>query len=127
VKVADDVLAKDPLGAELADDPGDVWPQVPGVSFPEALSCETERLARVACSEDIHAATPRASVEGAHVRPDRRIIQGLVFHPGHESGRSMCVPLDEANSPVSGFSDVQTEFKPSCSGAEGDAIKSLGR
>jgi hypothetical protein len=126
VKVADDVFAEDPLGGELADDPGDVRPEVPGVGFAQALSGEAKRLARVSRSEDIHAATPRASVEGSHVRPHRSFIQGLVCHPSHESGRSVCVPLDEANRPVSGLGDVQAEFEPSRSGAEGDSIKSLG-
>ena len=127
MKVSNDVLAEDPLRVDLGDDPRDVRPEVPGVGLAKPLARRAERLARVTGSEDIHAAAPRATVEGAHVRPDRSIIQGLVRHPGHESGRSVCVPLDEANSPVSGLSDVQAELKPSRSSAEGDAIKFLGR
>jgi hypothetical protein len=126
VKMADDVLAEHPLRSDLADDPGDVRPEVPRVRFAKSLAGEAERLARVARSEDIHAATPRAAVEGAHVRPERRLVQGFVFHPGHESGRSMCVPLDEANSSVARCCDMQTEFEPASSGAEGESIKAGG-
>lgn len=126
VKVAEDVFGEDPLRADLADDPGDVWPEVPGVGLAEPLARQAERLARVARSEDIHAATPRAAVEGAHVRPERSLIQGLVDHPGHESGRSVCVPLDKANSPVFWLCDVQAEFEPASSGTEGESIKAGG-
>jgi hypothetical protein len=126
MKVSDDVLAKDPLRVDLGDDPRDVRPEVPGVGLAEPFAREAERLARVAGSEDIHTAAPRSAVEGAHVRPDRSIIQGLVRHPGHESGRSMCVPLDEANSPVSGFGDGESQLQAARSGAEGKSRKGKG-
>lgn len=126
VKVADNVFAEDPLGAELVDDPGDVRPKVPRIGLAEALARETKRLARIPGSEDIHAAAPRSAVEGAHIRPDRSIIQGLVRHPGHESGRSMCVPLDEANSPVSGFGDGEPQLQAARSCAEGKPRKGKG-
>jgi len=127
MKMPNDVFTEDPLWAGLADDPGNVRPKVPGVGFSELLARKAERLARIAGSENIHSPTPRSAVEGAHVRPERSLIQGLVFHPGHESGRSMCVPLDEANSSVSGLGNAQAELKSAGPGAQGDSIKSLGR
>ena len=39
----------------------------------------------------------------------------------------MCVPLDVTNSSVARCCDMQTEFEPASSGAEGDSVKSLGR
>ena len=67
-----------------------------------ALPRHTEWLTRVARSDDIHDATPWFAVEGADVRPDRSLIQGRFFHPGHESGRSVGVSLDPTNNAVLG-------------------------
>ncbi len=122
-KMAKDVFGEHPAGPDLSDDSGHIRPEVPGVGLAELFAREAERLARVARSEDIHDATPRAAAEGAHIRPDRRLIQGLVIHPGHESGRSICVPLDHTNSAVSGLCDVQAEFQASGPGAETEAVQ----
>ncbi len=84
----------------FSEDSADVRPQVARVFLTEAFSGLTERLTWVSGSEEIHLSTPRPAVEGDKVRPDRRFIQGRVFHPGHESGRGVCVPLDEANSSI---------------------------
>lgn len=51
-------------------------------------------LAREAARDEIHDSTPRATIEGADVVPDRRLIQGLVFHPRHDRGRSVGFPFD---------------------------------
>lgn len=53
-----------------------------------------ERLARVPGRDEIHAATPRAAVEGSQVSPDRSAIQGLCFHLRHERGRRSCFPFN---------------------------------
>ncbi|KQZ14293.1 hypothetical protein ASD44_09580 [Mesorhizobium sp. Root554] len=62
-------------------------------------------------------ATPRAAVEGDKVVPDRRAIHGLVFHPGHEGGRSIGFPLDETDSAVAGFCDMEAELQAANAGA----------
>jgi hypothetical protein len=72
MKVPDDVLTEDPLRADFSDDPGDIRPKMARVCCAELFACRAERLARVARSEDIHAATPRSAVEGSQVRPERR-------------------------------------------------------
>jgi hypothetical protein len=59
-----------------------------------ALTGRGERLAGEAGRDDVHASSERASVEGVEVRPDRSLIQGLVFHPRHEHGRCVGVPLN---------------------------------
>ena len=99
--VARYVFSKEERGSALAEDAPDVRPEVAGVFFPESFSGLAEGLTRVSCREDIHFSTPRLAVKGDKIRPDRRCIQGLFFHPGHESGRSVCVSLDPANSSVS--------------------------
>ena len=70
----------------LVDDAGDMGPEVARIIGAPALACDRERLARIARSDDVHRAAPRAAVEVGNVVPDRRAIQGRVFHPRHESG-----------------------------------------
>jgi hypothetical protein len=84
-----DVLEEYPLRPDLDDDP------------PEARS------------EDIHASTPASAIEGFDVVPDRSLTQGLIRHPGHESGRSEGFPLDVTHSAIARLGDVQPEVETS--------------
>ena len=105
----------------LADDPGDMRPEVARVVRAPALARDRERLARIACSDDVHRATPRAAVEGGNIVPDNSPIQGRVFHPRHEDGRGEGIPLDVTHSTISGDGDSEPEIEPTCAGAEGEA------
>ena len=116
-----DILEKDEGRLGLADDPGDMRPEVPRVVRTPALARDGERLARIARSDDVHRAAPRAAVEGGNVVPDRRPIQGRVFHPRHEDGRGVGVPLDMTHSAISGACEVQPEVEPAGAGAEREA------
>lgn len=82
-------------------------------------------LTWVSASDDIHASAPCCSVEGGNIVPDRRVIQGLVFHPRHESGRSVGFPLDVTYSSGPGLGDMDTEFEPAGAGAEGQYIEGI--
>lgn len=120
-----DVFEEHPFGLDFADDARDVRPEVAGVVGSPPVSGRRERLAWVPGREEIHAAAPRLAVEGLNVVPDRSLIQGLVFHPGHESGRGECFPLDETNSAISGLGDMEPKLKSSRSGAEGKAVEGM--
>jgi len=111
-----DVLEEAPLGVDFGADAAEVGPQPAGVGGAEALAGAAFALARVASRDDIHEATPRAAVEGGNIVPDRSAIQGRVFHPGHESGRSVCFPLDVTHSSIPGPCDVESEFETSGAG-----------
>lgn len=113
-----DVLDEDPLRLALARDAGDVGPEVARVFRSALVPAGAEGLAGVARRDEIHRATPRPAVEGGKVIPDRRLIQGRVFHPGHEGGRREGVPLNEANGSKPGFRDVQAELQAAVSRAE---------
>lgn len=113
-----DVLEEDEGRFALADDPGDMGPEVARIVRAPALARDGERLARIARSDDVHRAAPRAAVEGSNVVPDRRAIQGRVFHPRHEDGRGVGVPLDVPHSTISGECEVQPEIEPAGAGAE---------
>ena len=92
---------------------------MPGIIDPFAFPRNGKWLAGVPASEDIHCSTPRAAIEGSNIVPQRCFIQGLVFHPRHEGGRSICFPLDVTNSAIPGTGDGEPEVDPSGSGAEG--------
>ncbi len=93
-----DVFEKADERLSFVSDPSDFGPKVPRIVLTSAAASGAERLTRVARSDDLHEATPRLAVEGTKVTPDRRLIQGRVFHPCHESGRSVAFPLNVTNS-----------------------------
>jgi hypothetical protein len=116
-----DVLEEDKGRLDLADDAGDMRPEVAWVVGTPALACDGERLARIARSDDVHRAAPRAAVEGGNIVPDNSLIQGRVFHPRHESGCGVGFPFDMAHSTISGAGDCEPEVEPARAGAEGEA------
>jgi hypothetical protein len=116
-----DVLEEHEGRLDRAGDAGDMRPEVARVVRAPALARDGERLARIARSDDVHRAAPRAAVEGGNVVPDRRPIQGRVFHPRHEDGRGVGVPLDVTHSAISGACKVQPEVEPAGAGAEREA------
>lgn len=121
IDVAFDILDEHGSGPHFADDPLDLRPQVPWIGFSAPLAGHAERLARISGSEDMNLAAPWAAVEGSEIVPDRRMIQGRVCHPGHESGRCMGLPLDETDSAISGLGDREAKLETAITGAEGKA------
>ena len=116
-----DILEEDEGRLDLADDAGDMRPEVARIVGTLALACNRERLARIARSDDVHRAAPRAAVEGGNIVPDNSLIQGRVFHPRHESGCGVGFPFDMAHSTISGDGDGDPEVEPARAGAEGEA------
>jgi hypothetical protein len=75
-------------------------------------------LAREAASDEIHKATPRATVEGGDVVPDRSRIQDRIFHPCHESGCGVSVPLNETHGSIAGSEDKLKASFQACNPGE---------
>lgn len=121
--MAGDVLEEAPFGADLADDPRDLGPEVTRVVLALPAAGQAEGLAGVTGSDDMNAAAPRSAVEGSEIVPYRSRSQGRVCHPRHESGRGETVSLDMTHSSVSGLGEVQTEVEASDAGAKTDAAK----
>lgn len=117
LEVASDVLEEANPRVTIEEHPQDVRPQVARISGAEALAGLREGLAGVARNDAIHDSTPRASVEGSDVRPDRSPIQGRLFHPAHEDGRGEGFPLNVANALQP---PTEPEVEPADSGAEGE-------
>jgi hypothetical protein len=106
---------------DLANDAGDMRPEMAWILGTEPSARDRERLARIARSDDIHRASPRAAVEGSNVVPDNSLIQGRVFHPRHERGCGEGFPFDMAHSTISGDGDGEPEVESASAGAEGEA------
>ncbi|SDX38888.1 hypothetical protein SAMN05443573_12528 [Celeribacter indicus] len=113
-----DILEEDEGRFDLADDAGDMRPEVARVVRAPTLARDGERLARIARSDDVHRAAPWAAVETGNIVPDRRVIQGRVFHPRHESGCGEGFPFDMAHSLISGQGDGEPEINATGTGAE---------
>lgn len=113
-----DVLQEYERGLEVEESSGDVAPEPSVVLSSSSPSCHGEGLAREARSDEIHDATPRSSVEGGDVVPDRSEIHGRLFHPGHESGRGVGVPLDCTHKTASGDRELDGELEASDPGAD---------
>ena len=116
-----DVLEEDEGRLGLGDDAGDMGPEVARIIGAPALAGDGERLARIARSDDVHRAAPWAAVEGSNIVPDRRAIQGRVFHPRHESGCGEGFPFDMAHSSIFGDGDGEPEVEPAGAGTKGEA------
>jgi hypothetical protein len=63
--VSEHVLAEQVAGSALAVDAEHFGPEVAGVGGAASHPCGAERLAWVSANDEIHAATPRSSVEGS--------------------------------------------------------------
>jgi hypothetical protein len=100
---------------DLLDDPLDLGPEPSVVGFAELLPGGGERLAREARADDIHAATPRAAIEGAEIVPNRILISGRSLAT-REAGRSVGLPLDSDHSPVALDSESESQLEAANSG-----------
>ncbi len=116
-----DVLAEHEPRRDLVDDSGNLGPEPAVVLDASAPPGGGEGQAGEAGRDEIHAAAPRAAVEGLDVVPHRSLIQGLVFHPRHEDGRSVGVPLDVTHS-AAGVSEGEAEAQLEAAdpGADGE-------
>ncbi len=116
-----DIFEEDEGRLDLGDDAGDMGPEVARVVSAPAFARDGERLARIARSDDVHRAAPRAAIEGSNVVPDNSLIQGRIFHPRHESGCGEGFPFDMAHSTISGKGNGESEVETARAGAEGKA------
>jgi hypothetical protein len=106
------VFEKAPVGLALADNAGNVWPQVAGVLVGSLAPCDAERLARISGSNAIDFATPWLAIEGSNIRPDRRLIQPSCFHMRDKEAGDIGFPLDSTNQLCCWFGKLETKLKP---------------
>jgi hypothetical protein len=112
------VLQEDERGSHVANDPREGRPEPPRIVSPLSFSGDGGGLTRETRHDEIHEPTPSLAVEGFEIVPDRRWIQGLFFHPCHEEGCAVAIPLDTHHSASVGNGDPGGEIESAVSVAE---------
>ncbi len=114
-----DVFEEDPIGIDLADDPGNIGPEVAFVVGTLALSGLAEGLTRVSGEDGIESATEGPCIEGGDVVPDRgwREISGALSGDKDRSG--ILLPFDEGAGVEAGFGQHEAHIKSAAACAEG--------
>jgi hypothetical protein len=104
--------------AKFADDPFDVWPQVPFVVFAFSLTCVAEWLAGVSGKQCIDCAGEGLGVECCDVIPDwcGREVSGPLCCDEGLSG--VFFPFDKTSCVKVGFCEHKAHIKASGSCAE---------
>jgi hypothetical protein len=114
-----DVLQEHESRSHVTNDPSNGRPEPPVIFNTFSLTGSRERLAWESRSDEIHASTPRCAVEGREIVPDRSLIQSLFFHPSHENGRCVAVPLNTSHGSYPVLSESKLEASVSIAEAEG--------
>lgn len=118
-----DVFDEHPFGLNFGDDAGDIVPEPSRVFLGELLAGNTDGLTGEAGSDEMNAATPWVAVECGNVIPDRRWIQRRVFHPRHESCRSVGFALDVTNTAGGWLGDFDPEVETSSPGCKAEDVE----
>lgn len=117
VRVPWDVLTEETGRPALIDDADNLVDKEAIVEHSQPLSGDAVSLAWISGSDAMNAATPRSSVEGGKVRPDRRWSQIVRFHAMDQLRGSRGFPLHVSDCTRSGHGKLNSEAKPSGSGA----------
>ena len=119
-----DVLNSNPSWLHLANDPGIFVEQSAAIAALDAcpFSGHGEVLAREAANDAIHKSTPRATVEGAHVRPHRRVVKSAVRHTRRQDAGRRDFPLHVANAASCRSKDSEAEVNTSAAGEQADEV-----
>ena len=117
-----DVFEKDPFGFDLADDAGDLGPEVPLVVLSPPLSGVGEWLAGIACEHGVEGSAEWPRVEGPQVIPYRG--GGEVSGPlgGDEDAAGVFLPLDKASGMEPRLGEHEAHIKSSAACAEGESV-----
>jgi len=92
-----DVFEEYPFRPDLADDAGDMGPEVARIICAEALTSKAERLAWVSSEDGVDESAPWPSIEGSQVGPDW--CGGEVSGPlgGNDAVAGVFFPFDPAS------------------------------
>jgi hypothetical protein len=113
-----DILKENEGRFAFANDPGDVRPEVAWILGTEALACDGERLARIARSDDIHCAAPRAAVEGSNVVPYWCVVEASVVHSCNQNSGREGISFDEADGSDAWHGDLEAKIESASTAAQ---------
>jgi hypothetical protein len=121
------VLAEESISPALIEDVDGAVEQPAVVELAPPLSGDAVALARVARSDDIHAAAKRSAVEGSSVRPDRRVMKPPRFHRRDQAGGGSSFPLHVTDAAASlsamMVGELQSKLKPADAGADAEDVE----
>jgi hypothetical protein len=120
--VTGDVFEEHPCGAALADDAGDLGPEVAGIVGAAALSGGAEGLAGVSGEDGIEHPAEWPGVEAAQVGPDRGRGEVSRALGRDEDGARPVLPFDKGAGVIAWFSEHEAHIQASAAGAEGEAV-----
>ena len=117
-----DVFEEDPFGLAVADDAGDLGPEVSGVIGTAAFAGGAEGLAGIAGQHRVEGAAEGAGVEGPQIIPDRRRGEIPRALGRDEHGSRPVVPFDEGAAVIAGLGEHEAHIQASAAGAEGQSV-----
>ena len=117
--VTGDVFEKDPFGAALGDDPGDLGPEVAGVVSTTAFASCAEGLAWISGEDDVEGPTKGPGIKAAQIVPDRGLGEIPGALGGDENSARPFFPLDKGAGVIAGLSEHEAQIKASAACAEG--------
>ena len=117
-----DVFEEDPLWVALADDAGDIGPEVPRIVGTAAFTGGAEGLAGISGEDGIESPAERQCVEAAQVGPDRGWGEVSCALGGDEDGAGPVLPFDEGAGVIAGFGEHEAQIKASAACAEGESV-----
>ena len=120
--VTGDVFEKDPLGQALANDTGDLGPEVPGIIGPAAFASRAEGLARISGEDDVERPAEGPGIETAQVVPDWRGCEVSCALGGDENAAGIAFPLDESTGVEAWFGKHDAQIQASAACAEGQSV-----
>jgi hypothetical protein len=80
----------------------------------DSVPTDCDVLAREAASDDIHQATPRLSIEGSHIVPDREWFEAPIVLPSHEDGPSRWLDFHGAHGAESAEKPAEYAAASAC-------------
>jgi len=120
--VTGDVLKEDPFGTAFPDNPGDLWPQVPGIVCAAAFSGGAEGLAWISGEDDIESTAEGPGVEAAQIIPNRCRGEIPCALGGNEDGAWPVLPLDVGAGVIAGLGEHEAQIKASAACAERQSV-----
>ena len=117
-----DIFEEDPFGAALADNAGDIGPEVAGIVGAAAFPGRAEGLARVSGQDGIEGAAEGKGVEAAQVGPDWGRDEIPRALGGDEDRPWPVLPFDEGAGVIAGFGEHEAQIKASAACAEGQSV-----
>ena len=117
-----DVFKEDPLWGTVADDPGNIRPEVARVVSTATLSGRAEGLAGISGENDVECAAERDGIETAQIIPDWGRGEISCALGGDEDRSWPVLPFDEGAGVKTGFGQHEAQIQASAACAEGQSV-----